>query len=193
MKKIQQTSTILIFTISLVISGCGPGQLFGPTLTPTPTNTLTPTSTPIPTSTPMPTSTNTPTQTPTITPTNTPEPTATLPIVIPEPASGKAIIFGQVLQGGTPVSLRQVRLCSKFDRTPFGICGTGSKYQDFTDTNGFFVLNVKPGGYEVLVVDLQGSQIMYWQFNIAISAGETLNFGTFDLVTTEHNWDADSR
>ena len=180
MKKIQQTFTILIFTVSLVISGCGPGQLFGSTITPTPTNTLTPTATLTPTS------TSTPTQTPTITPTNTPEPTATLPIVIPEPASGKAIIFGQVLQGGSPAPYRVVRLCSVIDNTPFGICGTGTKYEDLTDTNGFFVFNVKPGSYEVLVVELQDSQVMYWQFEISVSAGETLNFGTFDLVTTEH-------
>jgi len=51
----------------LITTACGPGQVFGPTLTPTPTVTLTPTSTPTATPTPTPTPTHTPT--PTITPT----------------------------------------------------------------------------------------------------------------------------
>jgi hypothetical protein len=51
--------------VSLFISGCGPGQLFGPTITPT----FTPT--------PVPTITITPTLTPTLIPTLTPTPTAT--------------------------------------------------------------------------------------------------------------------
>jgi hypothetical protein len=64
------------FVILLVLGlpGCGPGQVFGPTLTPSPTITLTPTLTA--------TSTITPTSTPTITPTKTFTPTATpLPVV----------------------------------------------------------------------------------------------------------------
>ena len=46
------------------ISACGPGQVFGPTHTPTPTATLTPTNTPTPTKTLTPTNTATPTSTP---------------------------------------------------------------------------------------------------------------------------------
>lgn len=57
--------------LSLLISGCGPGQMFGPTLTPTSTATATPTRTPTPTP------TFTPTQTPTVTPTRTPSLTPT--------------------------------------------------------------------------------------------------------------------
>ena len=60
------TCLFLMTFTSLLTSGCGPGQLFGPTLT------LTPTMTPIPTLTPTPTPTPTPTLTPTITPTPTP-------------------------------------------------------------------------------------------------------------------------
>jgi hypothetical protein len=33
----QQTAMVLVLLMSLIISGCGPGQLFGPTPTPTPT------------------------------------------------------------------------------------------------------------------------------------------------------------
>jgi len=73
----------LILLLSLILSGCGPGQLFGPTLTPSPTitntptltttptftSTVTPTFTPTFTYTPTPTSTFTPSITPTFTPT----------------------------------------------------------------------------------------------------------------------------
>ena len=55
---------IFVSLFFLLLSGCGPGQLFGPTITPTPTNTSTSTST------------STPTPTPTLTPTNTPTPTS---------------------------------------------------------------------------------------------------------------------
>lgn len=58
----------LFIFLSLLSTGCGPGKLFGPPLTPTPTNTITPSST----STRTPTSTFTPTNTPTITPSRTP-------------------------------------------------------------------------------------------------------------------------
>lgn len=70
--KIQILSFLMV---SMLVAGCGPGQLFGPTLTPTPTPTATPTWTPTPTSTFTPTST--PTFTSTFTPTFTPTPTAT--------------------------------------------------------------------------------------------------------------------
>jgi hypothetical protein len=56
--------------LSLFVSACGPGQLFGPTITSTPTNTPT----------------STPTLTPTIPPTNTPRTTATpRPTATPSP------------------------------------------------------------------------------------------------------------
>ena len=66
--------------LSLLISSCGPGQVFGPTLTATPTNTVTPTWTPRPTLTftPTLTSTVTPTLTPTVTSTATPTSTPTV-------------------------------------------------------------------------------------------------------------------
>ena len=60
------------FLICFLISACGPGQLFGPTITPSPTSTLTPTPTLTPTSTPTSTPTETPTPTP-VPPTATPE------------------------------------------------------------------------------------------------------------------------
>jgi len=70
----QRITVVLVLLTSLVFSGCGPGQLFGPTITPTPTQTLTPTPTPTPTptATPPPTATQTPTLTATPMPSTTP-------------------------------------------------------------------------------------------------------------------------
>jgi len=77
----------IILISAFIISGCGAGQPFGPTLTPTPsptatsTATYTPTSTPTRTPTPIPTSTHTPSPTPT--PTQTPTHTPILPTATP--------------------------------------------------------------------------------------------------------------
>lgn len=64
----QRLKSIFVLLFCLLIAGCGPGQLFGPTLTPTPTMTLTPsaTSTSTPTLTPSPTFTLTPVPTPNV-------------------------------------------------------------------------------------------------------------------------------
>lgn len=59
--------TACLLGAGLLLTGCGPGQMFGPTLTPTPTLTLTPTET----ATPL------PTDTPTVTPAPTSTSTAT--------------------------------------------------------------------------------------------------------------------
>ncbi len=68
MKLIHKAIAISAIVFSLLLSGCGSGQLFGPTITPSPTITNTPTSTPTPT----PTATFTPTATATFTPTPAP-------------------------------------------------------------------------------------------------------------------------
>ena len=44
----RQTISTFILAVTLLISGCGPGQFLGPTTTPTATDTPTPTATPIP-------------------------------------------------------------------------------------------------------------------------------------------------
>ena len=73
MKTKSKSIIICILILGLLVSGCGPGQVFGPTITPSPTitakstPTFTPTSSSTITLTPMPT--NTPTLTPTLTPT----------------------------------------------------------------------------------------------------------------------------
>jgi len=59
----QRNLIISILVLSLMISGCGPVQFLGPTVTPSATPTLVPTSTPIPTLTRVPTSTPLPTAT----------------------------------------------------------------------------------------------------------------------------------
>ncbi len=74
MRKITKL-VITLCVLSLLVSACGPGQMFGPTLTPTATYTATPTNTLTPTATA--TFTPTLTATPTITPTFTPTATAT--------------------------------------------------------------------------------------------------------------------
>jgi hypothetical protein len=61
--KIKLATIILLLVSSAFLSACGPGRLFGPTLTPTPTNTSTPTLTSTPTITPSPTITPTATST----------------------------------------------------------------------------------------------------------------------------------
>ncbi|MFZ2096530.1 MAG: hypothetical protein WAV05_07810, partial [Anaerolineales bacterium] len=73
----QPTAGICFFIVGLLaigtgISSCGPGQLLGPTLTPTPTNTPVPTNTATATNTATPTNTPLPTSTP-IPPTATPK------------------------------------------------------------------------------------------------------------------------
>ena len=80
----QRTFAICSLLLSLCVSGCGPGQLLGPTLTPTPTGTFTPTPTftathtLTPSRTPSPTATSTATLTPTSPPTLTATATPTL-------------------------------------------------------------------------------------------------------------------
>ena len=59
---------LCLLVLSMLVSGCGPGQVLGPPVTPTFT------ATPIPTATPRPTKTSTPTATLTPTPTHTPVP-----------------------------------------------------------------------------------------------------------------------
>lgn len=48
----QSRRVLVLILITLLLTGCGPGQLFGPTLTPVPTNTSTPRPLPTATSTP---------------------------------------------------------------------------------------------------------------------------------------------
>ena len=60
-------TVISLFLSASFLAACGPGQLLGPTLTPTPTNTSTPTLTPTSTLTLTPTLTSTPAATATIT------------------------------------------------------------------------------------------------------------------------------
>ena len=61
----QHTLILLVILLSLALSGCGAGQLLGPTVTPSPTHTFTPTLTATPTFTPTPTPSKTPLPQPT--------------------------------------------------------------------------------------------------------------------------------
>lgn len=84
---------IVPVSLALVVAGCGPGQLLGPTLTPTPTATFTPSPTPTPTSTPTPTAT--PSPTPTLTPT---------PSLTPTPRPAIVAAFGTLYVTGAELS-----------------------------------------------------------------------------------------
>jgi hypothetical protein len=79
MNKSRKVVVICFVALSLIVSGCGSGQGFGPTLTPVPTSTQIPTltNTPLP---PTSTFTPEPTATETLEPTatKTPEPTPTI-------------------------------------------------------------------------------------------------------------------
>jgi len=55
MNSTQRVVVICLLSAGLSVSGCKPGQLLGPTVTPTPLPTATPTNTPVPTVTPIPT------------------------------------------------------------------------------------------------------------------------------------------
>ena len=69
----------VLVPILLFEAACGPGKMFGPTLTPTPTITFTPTNTPLPTDTPLPPPTLTPA------PTIPVQPTLAAPVTFPTP------------------------------------------------------------------------------------------------------------
>ena len=81
----------------------------------------------------------------------------------------------------------QVRLCSEIVDGPasiFGVCGTGVKYQDGTDSYGFFIFSkVEPGAYKVLVILLPNSRIAYQRLTLDIQAGQIQNLGTFEIDT----------
>ncbi len=94
MHKNQMILVIYVLISSILLSGCGAGQLFGPTLTPIPTLTSTPTVT----ITPTPTATPTPTTTPTITPT----PLPTLEYVPCRADLGSDIELSGLLNKGMP-------------------------------------------------------------------------------------------
>jgi len=90
----SQKSVVLLIIVSFLLSACGPGQLFGPTLTSTPTITLTSTPTFTPTATLTPTLTLT--LTPTAAFTRTPRPT---PIVYDGKWYGKISAGGKISFG----------------------------------------------------------------------------------------------
>ena len=96
---------ICFLAVSLLVSGCVPGQALPPALTPTPT--LTPTLTPTSTRTPTPTPTNTPTQTPTATPTP-PLPSGGPYVVKQIETLGGETISGVVCSVSLPFSVNSV-------------------------------------------------------------------------------------
>jgi hypothetical protein len=129
----QRTAMIFVLLLSLVISSCAPGQIFGPTITPTITPTLTPTNTITPTI--------TPTSTSTIVPTNTPLP-------LPGTIHGKISIPKINAPWVTEVELYTAT-------EELGDLVTKVR----TDGKGIYLLeNIKPGKYRVVVWLIKNEQ-----------------------------------
>lgn len=124
--------------VSLLISGCGPGQVFGPTLTTTPTVTATPTFAPTFT----PTLTQTPTPTSTFTPTVTATPSPTPQPPTPTPKSTTGLVSGRAFweKTGNPVAGVQLIFGEGVTTLGEGI---------ITDAQGNFSAEVKPGSFYV--------------------------------------------
>lgn len=147
MKTKQQTIAILVLVMSILLSGCGPGQSSGSTLPPAPTAipTLPPTATPVssPTATPIP-----PTLTP-IPPTATPTP----------PSTG---ISGLVNYTGTKLGSILVFVSTGADSIPIGQEATKS----FTDiSGGEFEWSLPAGSYYVAaLLQVESSQSIDFPF-----------------------------
>jgi hypothetical protein len=140
----QRIIVVLVLLLSLVVSGCGPGQVFGPTLTPTPTFTPTKTNTPTPTKTP------TPTNTPTFTPSPTPIP--------PSEITGKIFVDGINQPYETNVLL--------VDSDKKAVVTNAN-----TDPNGMFSFSdVKPGNY-VLQIDVPLPNPMFDTYHCKMTIG----------------------
>jgi len=140
---IHKKSTIILL-LALILSGCGSGQLFGPTLTPSPTITNTPTKTSTPTFTPTDTPTSTPTQTDTPEPTSTPTPITTglvhgvlLDFQTEQPLENVEIVFGDV----------QYDEQGNYDGCYITLVKEGLLNSSLTDTDGVFAIEVPTGSY----------------------------------------------
>jgi alpha-tubulin suppressor-like RCC1 family protein len=122
----QRAGAILFLAMILAVSGCGPGQLFGPAVTPMPTFTLTPTRTPTPTPTftLTPTSTSTPTPIPTITP--TPVPVTILDIAAGANYSCAIVTGGKVMCWGDNEYGQLGDGTANSSDTPVSVSGLGS-------------------------------------------------------------------
>lgn len=188
-----------VWVVSLFLSSCGPGQLFGPTLTPTPTITPSPTVTPSPTLTLTPTSTLTFAPSPTFTPTPTVTP---LPIVSPEviqweetislpiassapfnDARGQQLIFHDgfvYIFGGSSAS------DSQFTNVYFsaiGRDGTLAEWVETTSLPGMYYdhVVVKVGEYVYLLTGAAGStDVAYAPLNADGSVGNWIGTTPLD-------------
>ncbi len=134
MKAKQLAMVFCALMIVSLISSCGPGQLFGPTLAPTPTYTPVPTFTLTPTITPIPTLTLTPTAAPKAT-------TGQVEGVLLDRDTGQPIPSSLVLLG--PVQ--------QDGNWTVNIAG---KLQNSSDDKGSFLIkDVPPGKYVVLILE----------------------------------------
>jgi hypothetical protein len=149
----------------LLVSGCGPGQLFGPMLTPTPTATSTPTATPMPTA--------------TSTPTATPMPTLT-------PTPGITMVKGSLAPWGENdvVGNRQIVLCQiigQVGTTPTD-CVLGDKAVT-SDTQGAFQSGEISAGQYFILYDTGLSD---FQAGLKKWKGKTLELSDIDWITKQY-------
>ena len=125
----HRNALILVLALSLLVSGCAPGQFLGPTFTPTPTRTLTPTTTPTST----PTRTATPTFTPTVTQTPSPLPTST----------PKLFVINYYLYDPDPYS----QPCPNYNHSIYNIAWNSQGMLVFTLEDNFSI--IRPSQWEL--------------------------------------------
>ncbi len=164
----HRLALIALFMLGWLVSACGPGQLFGPTLTPTPTPTFTPTLTPTPTS--------SPTLTPTDMPTLTPIPTATLtatPRPTQKPTSAVSGITGRLVDaGGLPAANRQFGAHCSTVGPDCAFPGQNKGWNFTTDANGYFGLyGLPPNTYWIADNNLLQASLP----QVRDASGRTLN------------------
>jgi hypothetical protein len=145
--------------ISLVASGCGPGSVFGPTITPSPTDTPLPTNTPLPTS----TATNTPTFTPSMTPslTFTPTTTSAPPAQLSNYIEGASMTYYDSFDTFPPAQWG-VQACQSINK---GVL-------EFACANGYLARKNQFNGGEGLMMDFkQVGQTSGYLWSMGLSTG----------------------
>ena len=151
----KQHVVIFLMTMSILISACGQGQLFGPRATDTPTPTLTPLPTDTPTFSLTPTATSSPTATLTNTATLTSAITVPAAVVIPKPGHWE----------GTPAVSFDLSSDGQITNFIIGVpFGTGSngltptctiKFRDIPLVGNSFIFNF-PGVMDTSTIDYLG-------------------------------------
>jgi len=157
--------TIVLLILCLSLTACGPGQMFGPTITPSPT--ITPTSTPrlTPTITPSPTST----LTPTITPSPTPSTSCTIPDGKWEGEVEKTANY--YIHARKPLFSFEVKQCFLLAVEIWSFPATNKIFMTFIDS-----VPINDNSFNYDIVDQSGTHTFEGVFTSETSADGTLFF-----------------